>query len=160
MVCFVLSWLIHTCTCVCEYAHDIPNPTVNNSMYTHTHRQQQSMQTPPRPPPHPPPHPQVEAGAKQVHYCYDDQELQQILSTLSESTKYTIQRFKGLGEMMPEQLWSTTLDPATRMLRRLTIEDAAEASHMFALLMGDKVGPRRELIEQYAGSMHMQELDI
>lgn len=103
---------------------------------------------------------QVEVSARRSVYCYDDAELQELLTTLGEGAKPAIQRFKGLGEMMPEQLWSTTLDPATRTLRRLTIEDAAEASHMFALLMGDKVGPRRELIEQYAGSMQLQELDI
>lgn len=103
---------------------------------------------------------QVEVSARKSVYCYDEAELQELLGTLSEGAKPTIQRFKGLGEMMPEQLWSTTLDPTTRMLRRLTIEDAAEASHMFSLLMGDKVGPRRELIEQYAGSMQLQELDI
>ncbi len=60
---------------------------------------------------------------------------------------------QGLGEMMPEQLWATTLNPATRMLTRLTIEDAAEASHMFTLLMGDKVAPRRALIEQHGASI-------
>lgn len=99
-------------------------------------------------------------SARKSVYCYDDAELQELLAKMGDGAKPPIQRFKGLGEMMPEQLWSTTLDPATRMLRRLTIEDAAEASHMFALLMGDKVGPRRELIEQYAGSMQLQELDI
>ena len=62
--------------------------------------------------------------------------------------------------MMPEQLWSTTLDPKKRTLRRLTIEDAVEASRIFTLLMGDKVGPRRELIEQHGSSMVLEDLDI
>lgn len=62
--------------------------------------------------------------------------------------------------MMPEQLWQTTMDPEKRMLRRLTIEDAAEASHMFTLLMGDKVGPRRALIEQHGHKYTLEDLDI
>ncbi|GAB4814025.1 hypothetical protein N2152v2_001071 [Parachlorella kessleri] len=66
----------------------------------------------------------------------------------------------GLGEMMPEQLWQTTLNPATRMLRKLTVDDAAEASHLFALLMGDKVAPRRALIERHAAQFNLDELDI
>ena len=73
---------------------------------------------------------------------------------------YTIQRFKGLGEMMPDQLWRTTLDPAHRTLRRLTLEDAAEASHLFALLMGDRVAPRRALIEAHGARLSLDELDI
>jgi DNA gyrase subunit B len=67
---------------------------------------------------------------------------------------------QGLGEMMPEQLWSTTLDPARRKLKRLTLDDAAEASHMFTLLMGDKVEPRRRLIESHSARMMLQDLDI
>lgn len=62
--------------------------------------------------------------------------------------------------MMPEQLWDTTLNPATRTLRKLTVEDAAEASHLFALLMGDKVAPRRELIERHASMVDLDKLDI
>jgi DNA gyrase subunit B len=62
--------------------------------------------------------------------------------------------------MMPEQLWATTLNPMTRTLRKLTVEDAAEASHLFALLMGDKVAPRRELIERHAAQINLDELDI
>ncbi len=67
---------------------------------------------------------------------------------------------QGLGEMMPEQLWATTLNPATRMLKRLTIDDAAEASHMFTLLMGDKVAPRRALIEAHGANISLASLDI
>lgn len=71
-------------------------------------------------------------------------------------------RVQGLGEMMPVQLWDTTLNPATRMLKRLTINDAAEASHMFTLLMGDKVAPRRALIEAHASSakLGLEDLDV
>ena len=67
---------------------------------------------------------------------------------------------QGLGEMMPEQLWSTTLDPERRTLRRLTMEDAAEASHTFTVLMGASVAPRRALIEAHGSSLGMSQLDI
>ena len=67
---------------------------------------------------------------------------------------------QGLGEMMPEQLWSTTMNPSTRTLRRLTIHDAVEASRVFTLLMGDKVAPRRELIEKHGSNLLLKDLDI
>ena len=87
-------------------------------------------------------------GKKTTRYLVSDDELAKATQDL-DSSAYTIQRFKGLGEMMPEQLWNTTMDPETRLLKKLTIDDAAEASHMLTLLMGDKVQPRRELIEKY-----------
>lgn len=96
---------------------------------------------------------------RRAQYCYTEEELKAALAELAPCS-YTMQRFKGLGEMMPEQLWSTTLNPETRTLRKLTIDDAAEASHMFALLMGDKVGPRRELIERHGSRLALEELDI
>lgn len=92
-------------------------------------------------------------------YCYDDDDLAAALQDRPAGS-YTIQRFKGLGEMMPQQLWETTLDPASRTLRRLTLEDAAEASHLFSLLMGDRVGPRRDLIESHGTRMNLEDLDI
>jgi len=67
---------------------------------------------------------------------------------------------QGLGEMMPEQLWQTTLNPATRSLRRLTLEDAAAASSMFTLLMGGAVEPRKKLIEDHGSNLSLAELDI
>ena len=92
-------------------------------------------------------------------YAYDEAELTRVLAGRAPGS-YTIQRFKGLGEMMPEQLWSTTMDPSHRTLRRLTLEDAAEASHLFALLMGDRVAPRRALIEAHGARLTLDELDI
>jgi DNA gyrase subunit B len=83
-------------------------------------------------------HVQVERG-KQSHYCFDEQDLKSLLKGYPANASYNIQRFKGLGEMMPLQLWDTTLDPTRRMLKQLTLEDAAEASMMFSVLMGDKV---------------------
>lgn len=100
-----------------------------------------------------------------TRWAYDDQGLQDILREASERGANTnalnITRFKGLGEMMPEQLWATTLDPSRRLLRRLTLRDAAEASHTFAVLMGDRVAPRRALIEREGGRLFSREdLDV
>lgn len=105
-----------------------------------------------------PPLYKLEVG-KKAQYCYDDQELHALTSKMTPGS-YSIQRFKGLGEMMPEQLWSTTMNPKTRTLRRLTTHDAVEASRVFTLLMGDKVGPRRQLIEEHGASLTLQDLDI
>eukprot|EP00899_Mesostigma_viride_P023842 jgi/Mesvir1/4642/Mv07805-RA.1 len=108
-----------------------------------------------------PPLYKVEEG-KQVHYCYDDAQLRARLDALAKKgvTAPIIQRFKGLGEMMPEQLWATTMDPAQRRLRRLTVEDAADANMMFSMLMGNKVGPRRELVEREGPRLKKDVLDI
>eukprot|EP00741_Cyanophora_paradoxa_P004302 tig00000792_g4176.t1 len=106
-----------------------------------------------------PPLYKVERGKKAV-YCYNDDDLRKHLAGLPPNTKYNIQRFKGLGEMMPTQLWETTLDPARRGLKRVTIDDAAEADHMFTILMGNKVGPRKEFIEVYGPGLAADRLDI
>lgn len=82
-----------------------------------------------------------------VTYAYDDEELARITKGMKG---YTLQRYKGLGEMNPEQLWETTLNPENRSLVRVTIEDAAYVEHLVTLLMGDKVAPRREYITEHA----------
>ena len=107
-----------------------------------------------------PPLYKIEWGRNNVRYCYNEAEKEQVLRSLPANTKYTIQRFKGLGEMMPEQLWETTMNPATRVLKQITIEDAAEADRIFTILMGDAVGPRREFIEAHSAQLDLAALDI
>ncbi|MBD2199821.1 MULTISPECIES: DNA topoisomerase (ATP-hydrolyzing) subunit B [Calothrix] len=93
-------------------------------------------------------------------YCYSDRELQQKIAAFPSNANYTIQRFKGLGEMMPEQLWTTTMNPETRKMKQVEIEDAAEADRIFTILMGDRVAPRREFIETYGSKLNLTDLDI
>lgn len=99
-----------------------------------------------------PPLYKVTTGRGKSTYCYDDTELTAATAKLTPGS-YSLQRFKGLGEMMPEQLWKTTMDPARRTLKRLTIGDAAAAAAAFSLLMGPLVAPRREFIESNAQSI-------
>ncbi|MCT7951210.1 DNA topoisomerase (ATP-hydrolyzing) subunit B [Ancylothrix sp. C2] len=106
-----------------------------------------------------PPLYKIERG-KNHQYCYSDRQLHDYINTLPANANYTIQRFKGLGEMMPEQLWTTTMNPETRSLKRVEIEDAAEADRVFTILMGDRVGPRREFIETYGPKLNLMDLDI
>ncbi|BAU12598.1 DNA gyrase subunit B [Leptolyngbya sp. NIES-3755] len=101
----------------------------------------------------------VERG-RNHYYCYSERELQERLSTFPDNASYNIQRFKGLGEMMPQQLWDTTMNPETRTLKRVEIEDAAEADRIFTVLMGDRVAPRREFIETYGSKLNLTDLDI
>jgi DNA gyrase subunit B len=102
-----------------------------------------------------PPLYKVEKG-KRIEYCYNEHKLEAILAEMGD--KAVIQRFKGLGEMMPEQLWETTMNPETRTLKQVTVNDASEADHIFDLLMGEAVGPRREFIEKHAHEVGM--LDV
>lgn len=101
-----------------------------------------------------PPLYKVEKG-KRTEYCYNEHKLEAILAEMGE--KAVVQRFKGLGEMMPEQLWDTTMNPETRTLKQVTVEDATEAEHIFDLLMGESVGPRREFIES---NSYLASLDV
>jgi DNA gyrase subunit B len=106
-----------------------------------------------------PPLYKIERG-RNHYYCYSDRERDQIVAGFGENAKYEIQRFKGLGEMMPAQLWDTTMNPESRTLKQVEIEDAAEADRVFTVLMGDRVAPRREFIETYGPKLNLTDLDI
>lgn len=107
-----------------------------------------------------PPLYKVERGKEKHIYLYSDAELKEYRNSLPGNAKLRTQRFKGLGEMMPTQLWNTTMNPAHRQLKRVEVEDAMLADQMFTVLMGNGVAPRREFIEAHAASLSLDDIDF
>jgi DNA gyrase subunit B len=96
-------------------------------------------------------------GGKEEIYCYNDKERDEAIARLGKKN-VMVQRYKGLGEMNPEQLWKTTMNPDTRTLLRVTNEDAVAADRIFTILMGEQVEPRRQFIEENA--LSVRNLDV
>jgi len=94
---------------------------------------------------------------KDIRYVYTEEEKEAYLKTIDTSKGFEIQRYKGLGEMNPQQLWETTMNPATRLLKKVSIGDAQKADETFRILMGEDVPPRKKFIVTHA---HLATLDI
>jgi len=97
-------------------------------------------------------------SGKEIHYAYSDEEKEKVLSFMNDKSRINIQRYKGLGEMNPEQLWETTMDPSKRILLQVSIEDAQQADSTFDMLMGKEVIPRKRFIQ--ASAKNVKNLDI
>jgi DNA gyrase subunit B len=94
---------------------------------------------------------------KNIKYTYTEEEQEKYLKTIDTSKAFDVQRYKGLGEMNPQQLWETTMNPETRLLKRVTVTDAAKADEIFRILMSEDVPPRKKFIQTHA---HLAKLDI